>query len=270
MKWNDVIRKVCLVLASSLLTPAFVAQASGINAAENPSRGVFPGAHLDKDSAVVLTRDLVLRMPGTSKDRADLPKGTQLNRVKAIKLRSQGKVYEVELWGGIRPEESNEGGWGNTVAVLAVIPEGAKAPTDVAEVKLDRETYLDEHLLSLGEDEAFQIFNTHLNTGEEFNITSLFHLRDGRLRRIAEIFTKGERAINCAESFTESLHWELDTKGDGMPNIVAHVEKVIAPKNVTNEDCPKRKIKERRLHSRTTYRWDGSKERYVKDAAKSR
>jgi hypothetical protein len=55
-----------------------------------------------------------------------------------------------------------------------------------------------------------------------------------------------------------------------MPNIESDVEKVLAPKDVTNEDCPKRKIKERHEHSRTTYRWDGPKERYVKDTTRAK
>jgi len=64
-----------------------------------------------------------------------------------IVVRTQGKRDAVQLWDGTRPDDQgphDSGGSGEQVSVLAVLPEGAAAPTEVAEVKLDRETCLSE------------------------------------------------------------------------------------------------------------------------------
>jgi hypothetical protein len=214
---------------------------------------------------MVLTRDRELRMPGTTKVRAELPKDTRLARETAIKVRAQGEVYEVQLWKGTRPDASGEGGFGESVAVLAVYPENAPAPTDVAEVQTDRESYLNDKLVALGGDDAFAVFNPHLNAGEDYNLTSLFHLRNGRLRRVDEIATYAARAANCALSSRQALHWDVAASPTPMPPIVADVETVRAPAEIAKEDCPQRKVAERRTHERTTYRWNARQARYVKE-----
>lgn len=227
---------------------------------------LFPAdTRAEADGTLVITSDRELRMPGTSRERADLPAGTRLTLASSIAVRAQGKTYDVQLWDGTRPDGSGEGSFGERVAVLAVFPAGAAEPTDVAEVKTDRETYLNDKLVALGSEDAFAIFNAHLNAGEDFNIISLFHIRDGRLRRIDEIFTEAVRAANCAESFREVLHWHVTPQTDALPRIVADVETIRAPRDVTQEDCPKRKVEERRTHARTSYRWDAKQNRYVKE-----
>lgn len=240
---------------------SFTLPSQAAGKAQRPARAPFADVATSGDSGITLTQDKELRMPGTSKARAYLPEGTQLSLTTTIKVRSQGKVYEVELWDGARPESSEEGGFGDTVAVLAVFPQGAKEPTDVAEVKQDRETYLNEKLISLGGDDAFEVYNAHLNAGEDYNITSLFHLRNGRLRRIAEIGTYSASSGKCRDSFRENLHWETQPQANGLPTVVADVETIHAPK----DDCPRGK--ERRTHKREVYRWDAAKDRYVKEAA---
>jgi hypothetical protein len=238
--------------------------AAGAHAAAAERVPFADGVRIDADGAVVVTRDRELRMPGTSKTRADLPAETRLTRATTVKVRAQGKSYDVDLWNGVRPDGSgDEGGFGASVAVLAVFPDGAKAPTDIAEVAADRETYLDQKVLPLGGDDAFAVFNAHLNAGEDFNLTSLFHLRDGRLRRIAEIALYAARAQHCADSTRQELAWEVMPRDGGLPDIVADVATVRAPNDVTREDCPTRKIAERRTHARTTFRWDAKQDRYV-------
>jgi len=231
-------------------------------AAAQGARSVFPNAaRVTADDTMAITRDLELRMPGTSKTRASLPADTQLMRFGALPVRAQGKTYTVELWVGDRKEDG-EGGFGPHVAVLAVFPPDATAPSDVAEVALDRETYLAKKAVPLGPDDAFEIYNAHLNAGEDFNQVTLFHLRDGRLRRIAEVGTYAARGGNCAQSTRQSVTWQAQGT-DALPPVVADLETITAPADITREDCPGRKVAERRTHVRTTYRWDARQARYV-------
>lgn len=256
----------CVLLLGCVAFVASLACAQGT--APSGSRALFAdGVRKEADGTLAITRDRELRMPGTSKERADLTAGTNLRPQTEIKVRAQGKVYDVELWTGERPGGDGAGGFGGRVAVLAVFPPGATAPTDVAEVAADRETYLDDKLVPLGGDDAFQIFNAHLNAGEDFNAITLFHLRDGRLRRIAESGTYAARGGDCAEATRDVLHWESVAGTDPLPNVVADLETIRAPRDVTKEDCPKRNFPEKRTHVRTTYRFDAKLDRYVKVAA---
>lgn len=246
-----------LLLAAFLLGAGTLADAQG-------ARAVFPhAARATADDTLVVTRDLELRMPGTSKARATLPADTQLTRLGVLAVRAQGKAYTVELWVGDRPADG-EGGFGPHVAVLAVFPPDATAPSDVAEIALDRETYLARKAVPLGPDDAFEIYNAHLNAGEDFNQVTLFHLRDGRLRRIAEVGTYAARGGNCAQSTRQSVAWQAQGT-DALPPVVADVETITAPADITREDCPGRKVAERRSHARTTYRWDARQARYVEE-----
>jgi hypothetical protein len=258
-------RNAYFILAACLFTGSTLAHAAGGTPTRDPSRGVFPGAHLEADSSLVLTQDRALRIPGTSRIRADLPEGTRLTRATTIKVRAQGKAYDVEMWKGIRPDSSGEGGFAESVAVLAVLPEGGNEPTDVAEVATDRETYLNEKLVSLGNDDAFEILNAHLSAGEDHNQTSLFHLRGGRLRRIAEVGIFSEITNNCAKSFADKLHWVVEPQAGGMPRIVQGVETIHAPKGF-EMNWDKCRSKEKHRHALTTYRWDAAQGRYVKEA----
>jgi hypothetical protein len=61
--------------------------------------------------ALVLGQDKTLRMPGTSRQRAELPAGTTLAGVwLPLSVRSQGRKYTMLLWDGERPESSEDGG----------------------------------------------------------------------------------------------------------------------------------------------------------------
>jgi hypothetical protein len=255
-----------LLIAAILAAGSLWASAAAWAAGPAPARAFIAGARLEPDSTLVLSKDTLLRMPGTSKVRADLPTGTRLTRSAAVRVRAQGKVYEVELWSGARPAASEDGGFGENVAVLAVFPEGERAPTDVAEVQTDREIYLHEKLVPLGQEDAFEVANAHLNSGEDFNDISLFHLRDGRLRRIAQINIGSQRGSNCRESFQQRIHWSAETAASGMPGIVADLETIHAPAEFVKDDCPGSKVRQRSEHKRTSYRWDPAKDRYVAEA----
>jgi hypothetical protein len=228
--------------------------------AYDAARRVFPGAEKDQAGSLTLKRDKLLRMPGTSKARADLPEGTRMETPSAIAVRSQGKQFTVLLWNGTRPEPSEDGGFAEGVAVLAVFPAGSVEPTDVAEVKTDRETFFGEPpLLALGAEEGFTLVNAHLNAGQEYAATTLFHLRDGRLRRIADAFTLGS-AGGCENSFRENLRWRAEPDGDNPPRVIATVDLIHNPEG-DGEDCG-RTAKPRTEQFQDSYRWDSGKGQY--------
>ncbi|OQX17127.1 MAG: hypothetical protein BWK76_10570 [Desulfobulbaceae bacterium A2] len=227
------------------------------------ARQIFRSATLDQDNRLVLEQDKVLRMPGTSKNRAELPAGTTLSGIWfSFTVRSQGKNYTVVLWNGERPESTDQGGWGEGVAVLAVFPEGSIEPTDVAEVKQDHSTSPGERLVRLGDEDAFEILNGHTNAGQGYRLTDLFHLHNGRLRRIASgIFTLTANAGCSQGSFDETLRWFTDGDGANPPRIVATVELVHAPRDFVDDCQPALRTWSETFQA--TYRWDTAKGRYL-------
>jgi hypothetical protein len=225
------------------------------------AKQIFPGGAMSGDQ-FVLAHDKILRIPGTTTERAELPADTHLQAPTAGVVRAQGRRYTLLIWDGIRPAASEAGGAGEGVSVLAVFPEGSAEPTDVAEVKLDRETYLStEGTPRLGLDDSFTVLNAHLNAGEEFLITAIFHLREGRLRRIAEVYTHSTSG-GCAQSATESLSWKTQAAGTReLPDLVAIVDVVRAPKADT-KDCDPPIPRERHERYEDVYRWDPGTKQY--------
>ena len=237
-------------LGRCVATVLFITAAAAAAADTDPSRGVFPGARLDADGTVVLTQEKILRIPGTSKERTVLGEGTRVARQASLKVRAQGRMHEVEMWAG------------DDVGVLAVFPAGVNLPTDVADVQTDRTPFLSSELISLGGDDAFTVSNSHHNAGEGFNETSLFHLRDGRLRRIAVVPTYSVMA-GCAKAYKEELAWRIETDGSELPTVIADVDKTHAPADFT--DGCKGKPKEWHEHKIVRYRWNAAKDRYLID-----
>jgi len=231
-----------------------VACVGAVAAGSDPSRGIFPGARLDADGAVVLTQEKILRIPGTSKERTVLAEGTRLSKQESIKVRAQGKLYEVEMWGG------------DDIGVLAVFPAGATEATDVADVQSNSTPYLSTTLISLGGDDAFTVDDSHHNSGESFNQTSLFHLRNGRLRWIAVIGTQAEVG-GCGKSYRDDLRWKVEPSGDVLPIIVADVETTHSPKDFP-ENCKRHDVKEWHEHVYRKFRWDAAKDRYGEELRK--
>ena len=231
--------------------------------AVDAARQVFPGGTL-VDGQFVLAHDKQLRMPGTSKTRAMLPQETHLEAPTSRLVRAQGRRHVLLFWEGTRPEASENGGFGEEVAVLAVIPEGTAEVTDVAEVKQDRLTFLGgEALPPLGPDDAFTVVNTHLNAGEEFIVTSLFHVRGSRLRPIAELFLFSEVG-GCQDTFQTALSWKTKSlAGRDYPDVLAMVDLVHSPKGY-NDGCDPPLAKERRETFQDVYRWDAVQAQYVR------
>jgi hypothetical protein len=234
----------------------------GTRTAVDAAQRVFPGSSFD-GGTLVLTRDRQLRMPGTSSRRAVLPSGTRLEAPVALSVRAQGRRFTLLMWDGTRPDASDDGGFGEQVSVIGVFPDGSVEPTDVAEVRQDRETYLSGGGPSLAGDDGFTVTNTHLNAGEEYVDAGFFHLRDGRLRRIVE-FSTVSMIGRCAKAFTQSARvTTAPAAGRDYPDVVASVELVRAPASAL-ADCEGPHPRETRERYQDTYRWDTTALKYVR------
>lgn len=230
------------------------------------TQATFAEARTDSDGWV-LTRDKVLRMPGTTRERALLPAGTRLTLDAQWPVRADGVVYDVLLWHGVRPDlpdgSSPDGGFQQDVTVLAVFPAGQTAPQDVAEVQTDRLTFRgNPPLIALGSEDAFTLVNHHANAGQPYAAESLFHLRGGRLRRIAEVATLGQLGGPCAQTFLERVGWAAGP-GANKPTVKVTVTLTHAPRE-TREQCTGKPAAERVEQFADEYRWDAARDRYVR------
>ena len=222
----------------------------------------FGAGQVAPEGGWTLARDKQLRLPGTSRERARLPAGTTLRLAATLQVKEGGRLHDVQLWQGQRPGSESDGGFGDEVAVLAVFAAGQAAPIDVAEVKTDRFTgFPSAPLIKLtAADDAFVLHNTHHNAGQPYTSASLFHLRQGRLRRIAVVDLLGELS-GCARAFDESLEWLTEPDMAPLPIVVARVTLVHAPRASTG-GCEGHRPVERREVFEDRWRWDSAKGQY--------
>lgn len=231
--------------------------------AYDAARFLFPDGDLDEDDNFVLKHEKVLRIPGTTRERSVLPEGAKLQPPSVIRIMGQGRKYIVLLWEGTRPAGFSDRVFSESVSVLGIFPEGSAEPTDVAEVKTDQLTFFGEGpLLRIGEDDGFTIVNHHANAGQPYYTTTLYHIRDGRLRQIAEVSTLGQME-GCEKAFCEEVRWRIDTAGQkNYPRIIATIELIRAPKEY--QDGCEIKSEEKREIFEDIYNWDSAKARYVR------
>jgi hypothetical protein len=223
---------------------------------------VFGPLQQDAEGSTVMREARRLRLPGTSRERADLPAGTRLRLSGAHRVRESGRPHDVMLWHGERPEGAEGGGFQDEVAVLAVFRAGEVAPIDVAEVKTDRMTYFAEPAVRpLGaQDELFDLVNHHANAGQPYAEHSLYHLRGGRLRRIVQVDLLGDFS-GCAKSFEQAIAWRTEADAtQPLPRIVAEVTVHHAPR-IRTEQCRPRPAPRQQQYS-ARYRWDAAADRY--------
>lgn len=249
-----------LVLASLVAAggPGSAQPAPSSSVAARAARVFHVGGGAD---AQVLRTEMVLRMPGTSRERARLPAGSRVGEATTRRVQAQGRAHDVVLWDIERPAEA-DGGFGDAAAVLAVFPADGLEPTDVVEVKTDRDTAIGESLVPLGTAQAFTLRNAHHNAGQPYLETALFHIHGGRLRRIARVFTLGDLS-GCERAFEETVSFATRDEGQPLPAVIATVVLVQAPTH-THDTCGDGpRPRERRRTFQQTYRWDPRKAAYL-------
>ena len=224
---------------------------------------IFPGSDFNDEGDFVLKQEKILRIPGTTKERSILPAGTKLNNPVSYKVKSGNRDYYLLLCDGIRPEGYSDRVNNEEVAVLGVFPDGSVEPTDIAEVKSDKLTFIGERpFLKIGSDDGFTIINHHANAGQAYYNISLYHIKDGRLRRIAEEFTLTQSS-GCDKSFKEELHWIVSEKEivNGYPKITAEIDLIRSPAEFL-DGCEKRSSTKKDKYI-DIYTWDIQKAKYI-------
>ena len=209
---------------------------------------------------LVTTAERVLRRIGT-RERTILPAGTPLPFFAAIRVRADGRRYEILM---IEAESDATEVPGGGAAAVASFPEGASEPQDVAEVKADRDCFFGgPPFLPLGPDDGFTIVNHHQNSSQTYLITGLFRIQGGRFQRIDEIFTLSAIGL-CENSLQEILTWRTAADGSSpYPRILAAVYVTEGPGEDEDPECRERGIKPRKTVFAETYRWDKARNRYA-------
>ena len=256
------IAAACLVALMVIAVPGLGQTGAGFDAPVWPDSrltlgdlalAVFPGAAYDRQAGTLVSGpEKNLRQPGV-KQRAVLPENTPISGVRVMTVRGEGKPYLVTLW----TADASVGHPGDTSVILAIFPEGAKEPTDVVSVQTDVFCDNDDgKRLELGPDEGFFIRNHHNNSNQSYLDTGLFHVIDGRLRRIASVFTLDVR-LDCSSSFFERLSWRTTASPSGQrPDVAAAV--AVSP----DPDCPGGKTAVRRQTFAEIYRYDPARKQY--------
>ncbi|MDR2881560.1 MAG: hypothetical protein LBV29_06635 [Azoarcus sp.] len=235
----------------------------GKHSAWEAAQRLFAGATGGDSWNGTLQHDKTLRRPGTSKTRSALPKGTTLSAPESLTLQSEGRSYTLLMWTGALPDDAADtsAGFAGQFTVLAVFPAGSNDATDVVEVKTDRETWLEPGPL-LGKENSFRLMNAHHNSSQGYLITDLFHLRGGRMRRIASVFTLNNRA-GCEDTFEEKLQWRIKSAGINPPRIMAAVDLVhTLPEDDDCEQTSKKPVQ----RFQDSYRWNPNRRSYVREA----
>ena len=224
---------------------------------------IFPGASLVSHD-LVLVRAKELRQIDTRDERTELPEGTRLFPPRLMPVQGQGKAWTLLLSEGERGDEQSSGGFASGVAVLMVLPSGEAEPTDVVELKTDRFTSFGAiDLPAAGDDDLFTIENTHANAGEPFAITGLYHIREGRVRRILEVAYVSSLE-GCAAAFAESLRIEGEPDPErGRPKLVVTVRVTTAPREWM-ADCEEPIPDPATIEFADVYRWDVVRARYLR------
>jgi len=112
-------------------------------------------------------------------------------------------------------------------------------------------------LVSLGDDDAFLIVNAQLNAGESFATESLFHVPDGRLRRIPTESSEATSGDGCKNVFRDELHWRSEAAASGgPPTVIAEIDTIASPRDDTTACDRGHKPAEKSTQVRHRYRWD--------------
>lgn len=264
-----------LILLLSLLSiPAACGgvRVAAIEDLEGPVRGGAPPTYLDMVNSVcrivredVETRawmtsaEKVLRRVG-EKERTTIPAETIVSGFQGATIRGDGKRYLLLCW---KAEGDFGGVPGGGAFVVAVFPEGSARPTDVADVKGDRFCTLETDAVpALGPDDAFAVTNTHGNSNQSYLTSELFHIRGGRLHRIASVSTLSVDGM-CEKSFRERFAWgSEEDPGAPYPRVIATVTLERGPSENEGDGCPKSERPPHRESYSETTRWDKAKGRY--------
>jgi hypothetical protein len=241
--------------------PGWAKPLLGERTALEAAQQVFQCGRLDGED-FLLESDQRLPILSLPDAPASLAAGSRFSSPQIVPIRSQGRSYVALLWSGSGPQGTS-GGFGAEVAVLAIFQPELRAPTDVTEVQQDLHTTL--HLVPLGDEDAIEIVNWHLSAGEEYRISDLLQVWNGKLQPIASVTATNR--LDCVSPHAETLHWLTQPAGgqSAKPEIIARIERLEWPTEFADalSGCEAVQPQRKRLYE-DRYGWSDTAQRYLR------
>jgi hypothetical protein len=231
-------------------------------------RKIFPDLQTDstRDDAAIPHRSVAIRKIDDDQESIVLESDIEIKGFDSRGIKSEGRRLLL-LSAELSAEHANEGtpyeGEATVLAVFALEPKIELL--DVMDIKTDRFTAFWEdhpfvHLNS--QNDAFVIYSTHSNAGENYNDLALMFVDDGRFKIISNFFLFNTQG--CGATFTESPSFRaLPAAGRKYPRILVTVR---LQKEADTGECDRRTRGYTRYY-RAIYYWQQAKSQYESDSS---
>ena len=230
-------------------------------------RKLFPDLQTDSthDDAVIAHRSVPIRKIDDERESIVLESDIEIKGFDSRWIKSEGRRLLL-LSADLSAEDANEGtpyeGEATVLAVFGLEPNIELL--DVMDIKTDRFTafWEDHPLVHLNsQNDAFVIYSTHSNAGENYNDLALMFVDDARFKIISSFFLFNTQ--NCGATFTESPYFRaLPAVGRKYPKILVTVR---LKKEADTDECDRRTLGYTRYY-RAIYYWQQAKARYESDS----
>jgi len=230
-------------------------------------RKVFPDLQTDSthDDAAIAHRSVPIRKIDDDRENIVLKSNIEIKGFDSRWIKSEGKrllLLSADLSAGDANEGTPYEGEATVLAVFCLEPKIELL--DVMDIKTDRFTAFREdhplvHLNS--QNDAFVIYSTHSNAGENYNDLALMFVDDGRFKIISSFFLFNTQG--CGGTFSESPSFRaLPAVGRKYPRILVTVR---LKKEADTGECDRRTRGYTRYY-RAVYYWQQAKARYEGDS----
>ena len=230
-------------------------------------RKVFPDLQTDSthDDAAIAHRSVPIRKIDDDRENIVLKSNIEIKGFDSRWIKSEGKrllLLSADLSAGDANEGTPYEGEATVLAVFCLEPKIELL--DVMDIKTDRFTaFLEVHpLVHLNsQNDAFVIYSTHSNAGENYNDLALMFVDDGRFKIISSFFLFNTQG--CGATFSESPYFRaLPAVGRKYPKLLVTVR---LKKEADTGECDRRTRGYTRYY-RAVYYWQQAKARYEGDS----
>ncbi|HWO01481.1 MAG TPA: hypothetical protein VNS63_19635 [Blastocatellia bacterium] len=230
-------------------------------------RKVFPDLQTDSthDDASIAHGSVPIRKIDDQRESIVLESDIEIKGFDSRWIKSGGRRLLL-LSADLSADDANEGTpYEGEATVLAVFGLEPKIELlDVMDIKSDRFTafWEDHPLVHLNsQNDAFVIYSTHSNAGENYNDLALMFVDDGRFKIISSFFLFNTHG--CGAMFTESPSFRaLPAIGRKYPKILVTVR---LKKNADTDGCDRRTRGYTRYYN-ALYYWKQAKTQYESDS----
>jgi hypothetical protein len=230
-------------------------------------RKLFPDLRTDSthDDAAIAHGSVPIRKIDDDQESIVLESAIEIKSFDSRWIRSEGRRLLL-LSADLSADDANEGTpYEGEATVLAVFDLEQKIELlDVMDIKTDRFTafWEDHPLVHLNsQNDAFVIYSTHSNAGENYNDLALMFVDDGRFKIISSFFLFNTQG--CGATFTEAPYFRaLPALGSKYPKILVTVR---LKKEADTGECDRRTPGYARYY-RAIYYWQQAKARYETDS----